>query len=160
MRDVRWFFFFFMYHNSRLQRITAMRFRRRFRNSREVSQFYPFGRVARDDSSYRANSGCPRFPDLCDRKSVERAVASLLSPEMRYLGRRGRHAQLFVPCGQFYTFVWLASQKISERPIQSFTRIRLFRQKIHRWSFFYIKREGECYKLFKKYIYLMYYIQI
>lgn len=68
-----------------------MRFRRRFRNSREVSQFYPFARAARDDSSYRANSGCPRFPDLCDRKSVERAVASLLSPEMRYLGRRGPH---------------------------------------------------------------------
>lgn len=123
MRDVRWFFFF-MYHNSRLQRITAMRFRCRFRNSREVSQFYPFARSARDDSSYRANSGCPRFPDLCDRKSVE-IVASLLSPEIRYLRRRGEHVQLFVSCGQFYTFVWLASRKTLERSIQSF-KIRSF----------------------------------
>lgn len=67
----------------------------------------PIAQAVRNDSSYRANSGCPRFSDLCDRKSVKRSVTSFLSPEMRYLGQREEHAHLFVSHVVNFMYLWL-----------------------------------------------------
>lgn len=75
----------------------------RFRNSREVSQFRHC-RSAQNNSSYahRANSGRPRFPDLCDRKSQGERLSS--PTRWGISGRReivqNSHR---LTCGQFYT---------------------------------------------------------
>lgn len=136
MRDVRWFF---MYHNSRLQRITAMRFRRRFRNSREVSQFYHLPGM-RPETIHIVPIPDALVSRTCVTGNLSRGPSLLSSlSEMRYLGRRGEHAQLFVSCGQFYIFVCGLVPKRLPKDQHKVLRELGYSDKIHRWSFFYTK---------------------
>lgn len=82
-----------------------------FRNSREVSQFRHRGRAARNDPSdaHRANSGRPRFPDLCDRKPRGRGTARF--SHLRW--DLGQEEIIFVSrerAGRKLLFYWLFSK--------------------------------------------------
>lgn len=102
---------------------------------------FTIAQTARNDSSYRANSGCPRFPDLCDRKSVKRSRFFPLSRDEISRAERRACTIVRLTCGQFYIFAGLVFKRL---PMWSFTNW-VIRSKFIIDSF-YIK---SC-KLFKK----------